>query len=198
MRPHDINDTNSFVSGWYSEDYKIYDDLIQLFKDGEDIHYQGRAGGKINLDYKRCTEMALRSNSEDSRALAYFHELSKVLDKYKEQYPFCSELVNSWTIFPTNNIQKYEPGEAYTVTHCEEGGKVVGRHLFFITYLNDVTDEGETEFLHQGIKVKPEKGLTIISPTAWTHAHRGIASLSQKKYIVTGWFVFNESEYVFN
>jgi hypothetical protein len=57
-----------------------------------------------------------------------------------------------------------------------------------MTYLNTVTDGGETEFFWQKIKVKPEKGLTLIWPSDFTHTHRGIPSPSQKKYIVTGWF----------
>ena len=57
-----------------------------------------------------------------------------------------------------------------------------------MTYLNDVTDGGETEFLHQGLKVQPQKGLTLIWPADWTHTHRGVASPTQEKAIVTGWF----------
>jgi len=59
-----------------------------------------------------------------------------------------------------------------------------------MTYLNDISDEGETEFLYQKIKVKPEKGLTLIWPTDWTHTHRGIPSQTETKYIATGWYRF--------
>jgi hypothetical protein len=62
------------------------------------------------------------------------------------------------------------------------------RHLVFMTYLNDVTDGGETEFFYQKLKVKPEKGLTLIWGADWTFTHRGITSPTQTKYIVTGWF----------
>jgi hypothetical protein len=53
-----------------------------------------------------------------------------------------------------------------------------------------VLDQGETEFFHQKIKFKPEKGLTLIWPADWTFTHRGIASLSEEKYIATGWLSF--------
>jgi len=59
-----------------------------------------------------------------------------------------------------------------------------------MTYLNDVTDEGGTEFFHQKLKVSPEKGLTLIWPVDWTHLHRGVPSPTQEKYIITGWFSF--------
>ena len=58
-----------------------------------------------------------------------------------------------------------------------------------MTYLNNVTDKGETEFLHQKLKIKPEIGKTLIWPTDFTHTHRGIPSPTQEKYIVTGWFL---------
>ena len=63
----------------------------------------------------------------------------------------------------------------------------VSRHLVFMTYLNDVKDDGQTEFYYQRLKIKPEKGLTLIWPADWTFTHRGIASNSEDKYIVTGW-----------
>ena len=67
-----------------------------------------------------------------------------------------------------------------------------------MTYLNDVTHKGETEFFHQKIKIKPEKGLTLIWPTDWTFTHRGIPSPTEEKYIVTGWFEYSNHwfEYV--
>jgi len=32
--------------------------------------------------------------------------------------------------------------------------------------------------------------LTLIWPTDWTFTHRGVPSLTEEKYIVTGWFNF--------
>jgi hypothetical protein len=59
-----------------------------------------------------------------------------------------------------------------------------------MTYLNDVNDDGETEFYYQNLKIKPQKGKTVIWPADWTHTHRGITSPTQEKYIITGWFNF--------
>jgi hypothetical protein len=59
-----------------------------------------------------------------------------------------------------------------------------------MTYLNDVTDGGETEWKYQKLKIQPRKGLTVIWPTDWTHTHRGLPSKTQDKYIMTGWLNF--------
>jgi hypothetical protein len=60
-----------------------------------------------------------------------------------------------------------------------------------MTYLNDVNDGGETHFYHQELKVQPRKGLTLIWPADWTYTHRGIASPTEDKYIVTGWYSYH-------
>ena len=59
-----------------------------------------------------------------------------------------------------------------------------------MTYLNDVTEGGETEWYYQKLKIKPKKGLTVIWPADWTYQHRGIPSKTHHKYIITGWFSF--------
>ena len=65
------------------------------------------------------------------------------------------------------------------------------RHLTYMTYLNDVSDKGETAFYYQNIKIKPEKGLTVIWGTDWTFTHRGIASPTETKYIATGHYHYD-------
>ena len=76
--------------------------------------------------------------------------------------------------------------------HCEKSGDEgnINRHLVFMTYLNDVTDGGETEWYYQKEKIKPEKGLTVIWPAEWMFTHRGVISKTQTKYITTGWYNF--------
>ena len=67
---------------------------------------------------------------------------------------------------------------------------VATRHLVFMTYLNTVTDGGETEWFHQQIKIQPRKGLTVMWPVDWTHVHRGVPSKTQTKYVTTGWYTY--------
>ena len=61
-----------------------------------------------------------------------------------------------------------------------------------MTYLNDVESGGATEFSHYQVSVKPKKGLTLIWPSEWTHAHRGEILEHGAKYIVTGWITFTD------
>ena len=54
-------------------------------------------------------------------------------------------------------------------------------------YLNDVEEGGETEFLHQSVRVKPKKGRIVIWPAAFPYVHRGNQPLSGEKYLLTSW-----------
>ncbi len=59
-----------------------------------------------------------------------------------------------------------------------------------MTHLNDVENGGETYFPHYDIRVRPQRGLTLIWPAEWTHAHAGEELKRGKKYIITGWLSF--------
>jgi hypothetical protein len=60
------------------------------------------------------------------------------------------------------------------------------RALTFIWYLNDVTDDGYTEFI-DGTRIQPETGKLLIFPATWTYLHRGVSPKTETKYICTGW-----------
>ena len=98
-----------------------------------------------------------------------------------------------WNIAEPFNIQKYNPHEGFLNFHYEKNsghGPGSLRHLVFMTYLNDLKKGGETEFFYQKLKVKPEKGLTLIWGSDWTFMHKGIISSTEPKYITTGWFSY--------
>ena len=62
------------------------------------------------------------------------------------------------------------------------------RTLAWMVYLNDVEDGGETEWLYQELKIKPQKGRVVI----WYRGHLliFIVEIHQRtdKYIATGWY----------
>ena len=88
-------------------------------------------------------------------------------------------------------IQKTYPTEGYHVWHVEHGSgyKNEPRALVYSIYLNDVKEGGETEFLHQSVRVKPKKGRIVIWPASFVYLHRGNPPLSGEKYILTSWLL---------
>ena len=88
-------------------------------------------------------------------------------------------------------IQRTRPGEGYHIWHSEvEGLADCRRILAWTLYLNTVEEGGETEFLHQQLRVPPRRGTMLIWPAHFTHLHRGNPPIGQDKYIVTGWVEF--------
>ena len=47
---------------------------------------------------------------------------------------------------------------------------------------------GETEFLYQSERTKPEEGKIVLAPADFMHTHRGNPPISNDKYIITGFF----------
>ena len=61
-------------------------------------------------------------------------------------------------------------------------------------YLNDVPDGG-TNFPTYNITTDAVEGRLVLWPPYWTHAHQGIVSHTQVKYIATGWFAYQYPEH---
>ena len=93
--------------------------------------------------------------------------------------------------FTNLKIQKTLPSEGYHIWHIEhaKGFDNEARAFVFSIYLNDVKEGGETEFLHQSVRVKPKAGRIVIWPAAFPYVHRGNPPLSGEKYILTSWMM---------
>jgi hypothetical protein len=91
-------------------------------------------------------------------------------------------------------LQRTPPKGGYHVWHSEVNSRRnMDRVLTWIIYLNDIPEgEGETEFLWQGIRVKPKAGTCVIWPAQFTHPHRGNPVYSCDKYIATGWYTYTD------
>ena len=170
----------SFIMA-YQIDEKLCDMIVENFEDVKKLTQYDKIRG-----YHRLPESKLDSDILEN----YTDAIKSAFEAYKKEYEWSDIMTVPWSFFPPFNIQRYDPGDAYNPTHIEEGGPRKGkiqRKLAFTTYLNDINEGGETEFILQGIKVKPKKGLTIIWPAGWTHPHHGIPALNEVKYIATGW-----------
>ena len=100
----------------------------------------------------------------------------------------------------TINIQRYEKKHGgYPHWHSEQypqsqGNDALHRVAFYMFYLNDIDEGGETEFFYQNRVLAPRKGSMVIAPAGFTHSHRGNVPISHHKYIATSWVMFNRAE----
>lgn len=190
----------------------VCEELINLFEHHQDLQEDGvTSGQKVDKKIKKSKDISIGPSFYSNSYWGF--SLNKCLDflqeglnVYKEKFSEYSEdgskcilgldSIADWGLYEYYNIQKYFPGDAYYSWHCEAGNtESSNRIMAWMIYLNDVNDGGETEFKFQNYKSKAEKGKLLIWPAAWTHVHRGVASQSETKYIITGWFTFNESIY---
>jgi len=89
-------------------------------------------------------------------------------------------------------IQRTGPKQGYHLWHIENGGLTsANRVVAYTLYLNDVAEGGETEYLYQGLKVKPEAGKLVFWPVGYSHPHRGNPIYKGYKYIITGWYTYD-------
>ena len=193
MNREKLNTKNeNFIGCWNIEDDQLFSDLINFFEENKQLHQQGAVRSGLNNNMKKTTDLTIYpkhlKNNNFFIFNRYFDYLHKCYEDYKSQWPYLSRTYKKIEI-PSFNIQKYNPGDHFSHIHCERESPVVMHRLFaWMTYLNDLkTNNGNTNFVHYDIKVRPKRGKTLIWPAEWTHAHSGEILKEETKYIITGW-----------
>ena len=175
--------SEDFILTLQLDDTSMCDGLLDYYERNSEYKHRGVSNGGTS---KTSTDVSVYPNSIDPAALQYYGFLKYALEKYQEKY---KSFLFALGFAEPFNIQHYEPGEGYFNWHCERGMQQSHqRALVFMTYLNDVTDGGETQWLYQEKQIQPKKGLTVLWPTDFTHTHRGVVSPTQPKTIATGWY----------
>jgi len=194
MKEHEVNYRNNFIMGWYPEDTSFCDKFITLYENNLNKTYSGKFGTSGIVDPAIKESKDLEMGVEYLNLFGYNKILEECKKRYINKYNFveCSE---DFKISSNYYIQKYPVGGGFKSWHKERSSSKlpdVSRHLVFMTYLNNVKDGGGTEFFYQGIKIRADKGLTLIWPADWTFTHRGEISPTEEKIIITGWYNLKE------
>ena len=109
--------------------------------------------------------------------------------EYAKKYGILTSIAKH-RISPYIKIQRYKPSQGYHVWHEENSYIHFGNRLLVVAlYLNTVEEGGETEFLYQSMRVKPEQGTLLIHPGGFTHTHRGNPPLKGEKFFMNTWIV---------
>lgn len=174
---------NTIPADWCEE-------MIRRFEERTDQQTPGRIGQTQGLDsgIKRTTDLVV-SNNPDWKDVdeIFFRCMAAAMNEMRQSYPFFAGPFKDMGY----QIQRYVPGEFYH-WHIDGGSHEFSqRQLVALWYLNDVPGPGgETEFLYQDVKVKPEQGKLVLFPPFWTHEHRAAVVNEGVKYIATTWVVF--------
>ena len=152
-----------------------------------------------NSFYSRLNFMKIIKNKKDlSNQLKNLHKTKKIS---KELSLKCKALLlireklleNECEIIPNHVISRKINENLF----WDEGIKKIKRmnvkYDLFYRMLGkqiDLKTRHTINFDSFKIKVRPEKGKTLIWPAEWTHAHYGSILKSSEKFIITGWIDF--------
>jgi hypothetical protein len=180
---------------------------------------EGVSGVGVNHNIKKSTDLMITSRVDSpvwNEIYQYINEaLLHACVDYVSKFPMISrtakhetelslirtvnaKMANISNLKPHMQMQRYIGGEGFYAWHREnytDNPTMSKREMFYIIYLNDVEESGETEFLFNPMKVKPKAGSIILAPAFWTHTHRGnpLSDPNARKYIITGWLEFTEN-----
>ena len=186
----------NFIGSWVIEPLSLCDELITYFESNIAKQQIGATGGGRNLGVKDRMDIAIAPNQLDLPGnevfKLYINSLFACYKDYLVQWPFLAEIAQNLEM-GSFNLGRYQRGQHFQKIHTERDSlNSLHRLLAWMTYLNDVDEGGETCFSHYGLNIKPRKGLTIIWPAEWTHAHKGNVLLGESKYMITGWLTFSD------
>lgn len=83
------------------------------------------------------------------------------------------------------SVLKYSNGEEY-IAHYD-GSTDTGRAISALVYLNSDFEGGETEFVHFGIKIKPQPGMLVLFPSNFAYRHVAHPVTAGIKYGLVTW-----------
>lgn len=170
----------------------LCDDMVKRFEENIDDQYAGKVGADVNefQAMKKTTDIVV-SGKEHWKDVDnnLFRSLAMALNEFKDAYPYFSEMSRFRDM--GYNLQRYNEGEYYHWHVDNDNKAIASRQLVALWYLNDAPEKGgETEFIFQDVKVKPEKGSLVLFPPFWTHEHRAMTVEKGVKYIATTWITF--------
>ena len=189
----------NFIGSWVMDSPSICDELVNYFESNQKKQKKGMTSGGQNLNLKNSVDMTI-SPKEIARPGnevfdRYFSNLFSCYQDYTTQWPFLTTFAKDLQI-GAFNLQRYQIGQHFQATHTERSNLSTLHRIFaWMTYLNDVDvkNGGSTFFDHYDLEVQPKKGLTLIWPAEWTHAHKGKLLNAGSKYIITGWMHFPDN-----
>ncbi|MBA59057.1 MAG: 2OG-Fe(II) oxygenase [Gammaproteobacteria bacterium] len=190
------NLTPNFIGSWIMNPLSICDELIAYFESNQNKQKRGSTANGENLDAKNSVDIKISPKdlklSGNEVFEKYFHNLFSCYQDYVADWPFLTTFAGNLEVGGFN-LQRYKRGQHFQNVHTERSSLSTLHRIFvWMTYLNDVDQEegGSTFFSHYDLTIQPRKGLTLIWPAEWTHAHRGNVLRADSKYIITGWMHF--------
>lgn len=161
-------DNKTFVKDWQPWEYgETVFNMQKFFPRAQDLDIND-----FYYDELKTIASSLYGSLND----AYVHYSTKL-------YPFAEKNIKSRE--PSIHLLKYGPG-GHLPQHQDQG--VSTRVLSSVIYLNDDYEGGEIEFIHSGVKIKPEAGSIIFFPSNFLYVHEVYPITSGFRYSMPHWY----------
>lgn len=145
--------------------------------------------GELASEHRNCKDFKYKpehlDNSKEAEELKLIHKeitqiLRKCLDDYSAMYGIRVEYQEAI------NVVKYGPNEFFNV-HSDDG-EPYRCTISTVGYINDDYDGGELWFNFFDVKIKPEAGDLVISPSSYIYSHASLPVTSGTKYALVTMF----------
>ena len=168
-----------------------------------EVSYQGKTMGGIDIRTKNSFDMTfsklgfLERNIDYSTVLQNMESLflngfTQAVSSYQNKY----RALHNWLEIEDTGfqVQCYNKCGGWYREHIDSfpGTESQNRVVSGLIYLNDVDDGGETGFPLHNVEVEARAGRIVLFPSNFTHPHQGKTPLSDDKWIVNTFFVYNE------
>lgn len=169
-------------------DGAVSDDLCEMFVLYMRLARDRQLETRCNLDYRSCHLLPLPHFGlpEEREAVnAFYAEIRPHVTAYRERMKFLETAVR----IEKTNVLLYEPdGKDKFHPHMDAWDLgTATRQVSIVLYCNTVDEGGETVFVRQDERIRPEKGRLVLFPSGWTHPHEAKAPMSGPKIAVVSW-----------
>jgi prolyl 4-hydroxylase len=164
--------------------------MVDAFEQMRDAHVVNGQGVRAGLEKSRWTELNMSRYADDAMKGFFFDQIERALDRYNQELGLGLPIPGSQVISELV-IKRYAMGgtEGFQ-PHFDSMYDKANRYLVLLWYLNDVREGGATRFTDLDIEVQARAGRLLIFPPYWMYQHAGLPPISNDKYIVSTYLLF--------
>ena len=190
-----IHDLRSYVQ-WFDDALprEFCAQLIDSFHRMSPFHGAGGIHVRSSLGDSAWTELNVTPHADSAFRGFFYAQIDKYFARYYERLPLSVPVPVRPTIedlrikcYLAGKAEKFQP-------HYDSADEKSARYMVFLWYLNDVAEGGETLFCDLGVKVQARAGRLLMFPPYWMFQHAGLAPISNDKYIISTYLLFERGE----
>ena len=149
---------------------------------------------RAGLEESAWTELNVTRLSDADFLGMFRQRVDQALARYNEDVGLTIPIPNS-PLIADLILKRYRPGQQEQFQlHFDAVNHLAHRYFVALWYLNDVADGGETRFPQLGLKVAAKAGRLLVFPPYWMYQHEGVAPISNDKYIMSTYLMFEQPQ----